>query len=49
MKVIVIVGEVHFHAGIQISIVGSIFFHLICDKFESFPHAVFGHLLFGLS
>lgn len=37
-------GEVHFHTGVDITIMCTIFFHFVCNKLESFSHAVFDHL-----
>ena len=39
--------EVNFHAGVDISVMGSVFFHFVGDVFKGLPHAVFDHLLFG--
>lgn len=43
-----IFGEVDSHAGVNVSVVGSVFFHFVCDEFEGLPHAVLDHFLFGL-
>jgi hypothetical protein len=40
--------EINFHARVDVSVVGAIFFHFVSDKFEGLTHAVLYHFLFGL-
>ena len=40
-------GEVDAHAGVDVSVVGSIFFHFVSDVFKGLSHAVLDHFLFG--
>ncbi len=41
-----IFGEIDSHAGINVTIVCSIFFHFISNILECFPHAILDHFLF---
>ena len=46
--VVLFLTKVEFHAGINVTIMSTVFLHMICDELKRLAHAVLCHLLLGL-